>query len=97
MRRRAAPRATNSAAPGVGFRAFSRIRRLCLGAAWQLPTRPHEMAGVTVRIALQVILVLGFGFPEIARGRDFGDDLAGPDPGRVDVGDGVECDALLFG
>src|SRR5207342_2359608 len=45
----------------------------------------------------QVILVLGFGFPEITGRRDFGDRLARPQAGRVDVGDGVQCDALLLG
>ena len=33
----------------------------------QLPVRPHEVAGVAVRNALQVILVLGLGLPERRR------------------------------
>ncbi len=44
----------------------------------------------------QVILVLGFGFPEGAGRRDFGHDLAGPQARRIDVGDGVLGDAFLL-
>ena len=41
---------------------------------------------------LEIVLVLGLGLPEIARGSDFRDDLARPQPRGIDVGDGVECD-----
>ena len=46
----------------------------------QLPVRPREVAGVAVRIALEVVLVLGLGFPEVACRRHLGDHLAGPQP-----------------
>src|SRR5690606_17463508 len=65
-------------------------------AARQLPVRSHEVAGVTLGVALQVILVLGLGLPEISRRRHFGDHLAGPDAGGIDVGDGVLGDRALL-
>src|SRR6478752_7276869 len=46
----------------------------------QLPLRADEVAGVAVRIAFQVILVLRLRLPEIASGREFGHDLARPQP-----------------
>jgi hypothetical protein len=58
--------------------------------------RPDEVAGVAVRNALQVVLVLRLGLPERACRRDFGDDLAGPEARGVDVGDGVFRHALLL-
>src|SRR6185312_5815209 len=54
------------------------------------------MAGVAVRIALQVVLMLRLGFPEIPDRRDLGDDLARPEPGGLDVRDRVLGDALLL-
>jgi hypothetical protein len=62
----------------------------------QLPVAPDEVAGIAVRNALQVILVLGLGLPEIAGRHHFGHDLAGPEIGRVDIGDHVERCLLLF-
>src|SRR5262249_35441458 len=47
-------------------------------------------------VALQIILVLGFGFPEITCGRDLGCDLSRPKTGGIDVGDRILSDALLF-
>ena len=40
-----------------------------LRAPGEHPARPHEVAGVAVGIALEIILVLGLGFPEVARRR----------------------------
>jgi len=54
------------------------------------------VAGVAVRAAFQVILVLGLRLPEIASGREFGHDLSRPQPWGLDVGDGVLGDAALF-
>src|SRR5256885_10497060 len=62
----------------------------------QFPAGPDEVAGVAVRIALKVILVLALGFPEIAPRRDFGHHLSGPETGRIDVGDGVLRDSPPF-
>ena len=54
------------------------------------------MAGVAIGQALQIILVLRLGLPEIAGGCHPGDHLAGPQTGRVDVGDGVFGDPPLL-
>jgi hypothetical protein len=40
--------------------------------------------------------MLRLGFPELARGRDLGHDLARPETGRLDVCNRVLCDPLLF-
>ena len=32
---------------------------------WQLPARPREVAGVAVRMVLELVLVLGLGLPEV--------------------------------
>src|SRR5690606_5908855 len=66
------------------------------GPAGQLPARSHVMAGVPGRILLQVVLVLGLGFPEIARRRHFGHHLARPQAAGLDVGDGVLGHAPLL-
>src|SRR5215813_9559800 len=60
-----------------------------VGAAGQLPAGADVVAGVPVWVALQVVLVLGFGLPERPGRRHLGDDLARPQAGGVDVGDGV--------
>jgi hypothetical protein len=64
----------------------------------QLPAGAREVAGVAVRVALEVVLVLGLGLPERDGLADLGDDLAGPQAGGLDVGDRVLGDlALLVG
>src|SRR4051794_30393223 len=67
-----------------------------LGAVRQLPVRPREVARVAVGVPLQVVLVLGFRFPERPGCDDLGDDLAGPESGGFDVGDRVLRDSLLL-
>src|SRR5262245_4433378 len=62
----------------------------------QLPVRADKVTGVAVRIAFQVILVLGFRLPEIASGRELGHDLARPQPRGLNVSDGFLGDAALF-
>src|SRR3546814_6874344 len=64
-------------------------------AARELPFGAHVVAGVTAGKFLQVILVLRFGLPEIARRFDLRHRLARPQAGGVDVGDGVAGHALL--
>src|ERR1700733_5854191 len=54
-------------------------------ASRQLPVRPHEVAGVAVGNPFEVILMLGFGLPEISNRDHFRGRLAGPDAGGVDV------------
>ena len=44
----------------------------------------------------QIVLMLGLGLPERTGGRHFGDDLARPQAGSIDIGDGVLSDPLLF-
>ena len=65
-------------------------------AVGQHPARVREVAGVAVRVALQVVLVLRLGLPEGTGWGDVDDDLAGPEPGRLDVGDGVLGDPALL-
>ena len=58
--------------------------------------RPREVAGVAVRVALEVVLVLGLGLPEGDGLADLGHDLAGPQARGVDVGDRVLGDPALL-
>src|SRR5215216_6005535 len=62
----------------------------------QLPVLPDEMTVVAIRNALEVVLMLRLGFPEIAGWSDFGDHLARPKPRSIDVGDRVFGNPLLF-
>ena len=71
-----------------------RLARRRLFAVRQLPVRPYEVAGVAVRVLLEVVLVLRLGLPEGPRLAHLGDDLARPYSGRVDVGDRVLGDLL---
>src|SRR5574337_221520 len=89
--------ACNSAgSPGMTTRKLSSRLSSRVLPHRQRPVRPDEVAGVTVGDALQVILVLRFGFPEIAGGRQFRHHLAGPQAGSVHVRDRVHGDAPLF-
>src|SRR5215216_1655261 len=75
------------------------LREHWLGGAlalWQLPARPREVAGVAVRVALEVVLVLGLGLPEGDRLAERRHHLAGPQTGGVDVGDRVLGDVALL-
>src|SRR5918997_271039 len=56
-------------------------------AVWQLPARPREVAVVAVRVALEIVLVLGLGLPEGDGLADLGHHLAGPQARGVDLGD----------
>ena len=62
----------------------------------QVPFRAHVVAGVAAGVALQVILMFWFGFPEVTGRCHFGDHRGGPPPRCVDIGDGVQRDALLI-
>src|SRR5690349_16877708 len=72
-------------------RRFRRLR-----ADGKPPVRPYEVAGISARITLQVVLVLGLRLPELRGGHHFGDDLARPEARRLDVRDRVLGNALLF-
>ena len=54
------------------------------------------MASVPIGIFLQIILMLGFGFPERTRRRDFRYDFARPNFGRIDVGNRIFSYAMLL-
>src|SRR5918993_3246569 len=62
-----------------------------LGASAKFPARPEEVAGVAIRVALEVILVLRLGLPEFANGRDFRHRAARPQTGGVDIVDCPQC------
>src|SRR5215472_10231487 len=64
-------------------------------AVRQLPARSREMACLAVRVFLQVVLILVVSLPERAGGLDLGDDLAGPQAGRIDIGDRLLGELLL--
>ena len=53
------------------------------------------MACLAVRVFLQVVLILVVSLPERAGGLDLGDDLAGPQAGRIDIGDRLLGDLHL--
>src|SRR5437868_451482 len=71
-------------------------QRSFLMSARKPPVRPNEMAGVTVRIVLQIVLMFRLGFPKSTGGRNFSHHFAGPNPRRVDISDGVTCNSFLF-
>src|SRR3546814_10328761 len=50
-----------------------------------LPARPHEMAGVAGGIPLQVVLMLGLGFPEVTGRLHLRHHLASGQIGRAHV------------
>ena len=54
------------------------------------------MAVETVRISLQVVLVLGLSLPKRPGRLDGGASFTGPETGRVHVGDRVTSDLGLF-
>ena len=55
----------------------------------QLPVVAREVARVAFGVALEVVLVLGLRLPEGARLAQLCDQLAGPEPRGIDVGDRV--------
>src|SRR5205809_3839624 len=67
-----------------------------LGPLRQDPIRADEVAGVAVGVALEVVLVLGLGLPEVAGRGDLRDDLAGPAAGCFDVRDRLLGDLPLL-
>ena len=89
------------AQPQLSLQLFRCRAGLSLGVASVFTLREHpvsarEMAGISARPLLQIILVLRLCFPEVTHGLDFGDDLAVPQSGRVDVGDRLLGDPFLL-
>jgi hypothetical protein len=62
----------------------------------QLPVGSDEVARITVRIALQIVLVLGLGFPEVPDGPHFCDNLSRPEARRVHISNSFFRDVLLL-
>src|SRR5277367_6007902 len=56
----------------------------------QFPVSSDEVAGVAVRNALQIVLMLRFGFPEVTCWRHFRHDLARPEARRLDISNRVQ-------
>ena len=49
------------------------------------------MAGIAVRVVLEIVLVLRFGLPECAGRRDLRHNAARPQAGGVDIVDCPQC------
>ncbi len=62
----------------------------------QYPIWPRKVARVAVRKTLQIVLMLGFRFPELPDRLDFRDHLPWPEAGGLDVGNGVDRAPALF-
>src|SRR5215468_3191912 len=54
------------------------------------------MAGVAIRDALQIVLVLWLGFPEVAQRRDFRDNPSWPQARRFNIGNRALGSPLLL-
>src|SRR5450432_2978139 len=54
------------------------------------------MAGISIGITLEVVLMFGLGLPKVAGWGDFGGHAPRPQAGRLDIGNGVARDALLL-
>src|SRR5438876_12415002 len=76
--------------------AHSRLPRDGAGAARQHPARTCEVTRVSVRVTLEIVLMLGLGLPERPRRRHLGDHLAGPETRGLDIRDRVPGDATLL-
>src|SRR5229473_2807718 len=70
--------ATKRSEPFVTLTDLAGHRRTRFLPVRQLPVRPNEVTGIAVRITLQIILMLGLGFPEWSDRRDLGDHLGRP-------------------
>src|SRR5215204_3573890 len=66
------------------------------GSARENPIRAWKVAGVAVRIQLEMVLMLGLSFPERPGRRHLGDDLPRPKARRFNVGDRVVGYPALF-
>src|SRR5258705_1829535 len=88
--------ATSRSEPFVTLAGLAGHRLTSLRPVRQRPVRPNEVTGVTVRISLQIILMLGLGLPERSGGCHLGDKLARPKAGSIDIGNSVFRDPLLL-
>src|SRR6516165_10242516 len=62
----------------------------------KLPVGSDEVARITVRIALQIVLVLGLGFPEVPSGPLFCYNLSRPEASLIHPGYSLSKDGLLL-
>jgi PAS domain S-box-containing protein len=83
------------AAPGSEHRPAGRLTLFGSRPFGEHPIGAREVAGIAIGNALEIILVLGLGFPEIAHRLDLGNHFAGPNAGRIHIGYGVESDLFL--
>src|ERR1700760_4570569 len=60
------------------------------------PVWPNPMAGIAMRILLQIVLVFRLRLPEWSRRFYFRDRLARPDTRSIYVGNGIFCYPLLL-
>src|SRR5690348_8791258 len=61
------------------------------------PVRPNKVAGIAIRDALEVILMLGLGLPERTCWYDLCHDGPRPYFRGVHISNGLFCGHLLFG
>jgi hypothetical protein len=98
---RSCPRSHRFEAGSRGSERLARTRaadlaRRRLSLPGQNPIRADEVACVAVRVSLEVVLMLGLGFPEWSCRHYLGHDFSGPAPRGVDVGDCLLGDATLL-
>src|SRR5438477_8961933 len=87
---------SGSADSRVGLTGVSCLPGHGTGSARQHPARTCEVTRVSVRVTLEIVLMLGLGLPERPRRRHLGDHLAGPQPRGLGVGDRVLGDTTLL-
>ena len=65
------------------------LRRVPHLANRKSPPWSDELTRIAAGILQQIVLVLGFGLPEVTRRYDFGDDFARPQTGFVNISDRI--------
>jgi hypothetical protein len=60
------------------------------------PIGANEVAGISVRDTLEVVLMFWLGLPKRARWHNLGYDFARPKPRGIDVSNGVFGNPFLF-
>src|SRR4051794_35405780 len=72
------------------------LARGCVSSRKQNPIRADKVACVAVWVSLEVVLMLGLGFPQWSCWRYLGHDLARPAARGIDVSDCLLGDATLL-
>src|SRR5688572_2008489 len=81
---------------GGGHPADAWLTRDRFGPARENPIRAWKVAGIPVRIPLEIVLMLGLRFPERPGRRHLGDRPPRPEARSLDVGDRVASHPALF-